>query len=930
MPTVKSVIVPDVSTTLTTAYTNTTGSGATLKAVNAIGVSDPQTWTTTTSVATEWTYFGTSTPSFIGPTTASSGNNAPMPVQLSDDRVLLLWTPANNHSGGGNDYLGGTVLHSQIVEWTGTAYRAGPIVNVTLPFAYFNSQTVGPWTNPDGITTQGSVMMKMVALSSTKVAVVLRYSTGFHLLRLNISGNSVDQTNVVNFALSGATAFNSTTAFDFDVAPVLGNTNKVVVFGSNGTNWRMQSYNIPDSGAITVNSLLFNTSFVHTTYFCAITPLSASATGTTTTYIVAANTSTNVTVSLQNITFDSTTADGGVGFAGVGTVVTYTSTTTRGIQAQVVSSDATANAVVALIDSANNQNMVFIRQTSLVQAANTATGTALASSSASRVMRMSFPWGTSRAVFLSEINGLIAYDSTGTATALVTAAESASTSTAMTYWYPFNSRPLYTISDTAPTFVGRVPQFMSRTGMTSATSVGSATFTGNYFPYGFPYNGNASWSEKCQCWMIGQGGRIYAVNDSGVVLSEVSLYNLAQTVTTNSVFLSIKQLQVTPQGKILALTDSQGAHASYWNGIIWSTLGASAPTYGYALAPVTSYQNLNSAALMSAPTLFSYSVVADLAIYTDYSGIERALGLYVRGVTNAYISAVRFDGGQWIAVGDTSVSSTTINSSFNFGVRPNIALIQDSPADPFNQTGLWRFIGLVGTNTQTNMGLQGISTNALSDASILSQSVGTSVNGTTVAVYSAVKAETTISTAIAYYDPNALLVRYYWTYNGRLTTNLYGSTISGANTMQFCNTICSKFGFVVSPCSTNTTNVAPFAYAFDAVTAVNGPKFTLTGTTGNGWVTLFRNGQNRLEAWGTAINTRYAVPGPDTALLHVSISSPSNDFFVTSVLGQPVNTGTAVGYRNTDVYFVPNGYSVKLKTNLASSLSAMLSVVEDV
>jgi len=929
MPTVKSVIVPDVSTTLTTAYTNTTGSGATLKAVNAIGVSDPQTWTTTTSVATEWTYFGTSNPSFMGPTTATSGNNAPLPIQLTADRVLLLWTPANTHSGGGNDYLAGTVLHSQIVEWTGTAYRAGPIVNVPLPFAYFNSQTVGPWTNPDGITTQGSVLMKAALLSSTKVALVLRYSTGFHLLRLNISGNSVDQTNVVNFALSGATAFNSTTAFDFDVSPVLDNANKVVVLGSNGTNWRMQSYNIPDSGAITVNSALFNTGLTHTTYFCAMAPLSASATGTTTTYIVAANTSTNVTITLQNFSFNSTTVDGATGFAGVGTTVTFTTTTTRGIQAQTTSSDATANAVVAYIDSVNNQNMYFFRQASLTQAANTSTTVALASSSASRVMRHSYPWGTSRAVFQSEINGLVAVDNTGTATALVTATESASTATAMTYWYPFNTRPLYTISDTTPTFVGRVPQFMSRTGMTSATSVGNATFTGNYFPYGHVYNGNACWSEKAQCWMIGQGGRIYAVNDSGVVLSEVSLYNLSQSIAANSIYLSIKQLQVTPQGKILLLTDSQGSHSSYWNGVVWSTIGGSF-TYGYALAPVTSYQNLNSAGLMSSPTTFSYTVAADLAIYTDYSGIERALGLYVRAVTNAYISAVRFDGGQWIAVGDTAVTNTTLNSSWNFGVRPNIVLIQDSPADPFNQTGLWRFIGLAGTNTQNNTGFQAISTSAVSDPSILTQATGTTINTTTLAVYPAVKSENTISTAVAYYDPNALVVRYYWSYNGRLTTNLYGSTISGANTMQFCNVICSKFGFIVSPCSTNTSNVAPFAYAFDAVTAVNGPKFTLTGGSGNGWVTLFRNGQNRLEAWGASINTRYAVPGPDTALLHVSVSSPSSDFFVTSVLGQPVNTGTAAGYRNTDVYFVPNGYSVKLKTNLASSLSAMLSVVEDV
>ena len=730
MPTVKSVIVPDVSTTLTTAYTNSSGSGATLKAVNAIGTSDPQTWTTTTSVATEWTYFGTANPSFNGPTANTSGNNAPRAIQLTADRVLLLWTPANTHVGASNDYLGGTVLHSQIVEWTGTVYRAGPIVNVPLPFAYFNSQTVGLWTTPDGISTPGSVVMKSALLSSTKVAIVLRYSTGFHLLRLNISGNSVDQTNVVNFALSGATAFNATTAWDFDVAPVLGNANKVVVMGSNGTNWRMQSYNVPDSGAITVNSLLFNTGLAHTTYFCAMAPLSASATGNTTTYIIAANTSTNVTISLQNITFDSTTADGGVGFAGVGTVVTFATTTTRGIVAQPTSGDATANAAVAYIDSVNNQNMYFFRQTSLTQASNTATSVTLSSTSASRVLRTGFPWGTSRAVFLAEINGLVAIDNTGTITSLVTATETTTTATSLTHWYPFNSRPLYTIADPTPFYVGRVPQFMSRTNLTSAISVGTATFTGNYFPYGHIYNGNAAWSEKAQCWMVGQGGRIYAISDAGVVLNEVSLYNLAQTISTNSTQVSIKQLAVTPQGKILALTDAQGSHPSYWNGIYWASLPA--VTYGYALAPVTSAAALNSAALLSAPTNFSYHVVADLAIYTDYNGIERALGLYLQASTNAYISAVRFDGGQWLAVGNTSISNTTLNSAFNFGARPNIVLVQDSPADPYNQTGLWRAIGLVGTNSAANASYQSISTTAVSDSSITSLAMGTNINASEI------------------------------------------------------------------------------------------------------------------------------------------------------------------------------------------------------
>ena len=53
----KAVIVNNPSTTLTTAYTNATGAGAELKAVNINGVQNYGTINTVASGANEWSIF---------------------------------------------------------------------------------------------------------------------------------------------------------------------------------------------------------------------------------------------------------------------------------------------------------------------------------------------------------------------------------------------------------------------------------------------------------------------------------------------------------------------------------------------------------------------------------------------------------------------------------------------------------------------------------------------------------------------------------------------------------------------------------------------------------------------------------------------------------------------------------------------------------
>ena len=101
-----------------------------------------------------------------------------------------------------------------------------------------------------------------------------------------------------------------------------------------------------------------------------------------------------------------------------------------------------------------------------------------------------YKWGDERVVFVGEGSVLVVYDSAGTATNLLPATETTNNRRIYQQWIPFNSRPLYTLYDPATIFVNRVPQYYSRTNITSATSVGATTFTGNYFPWGHDYHGH--------------------------------------------------------------------------------------------------------------------------------------------------------------------------------------------------------------------------------------------------------------------------------------------------------------------------------------------------------------------------------------------------------------------------------------------------------
>ena len=139
MTTTKAIITSSIPTDVTTVYTNSSAGGAVLKSINLNGIAD-STVIQENADALEWSYFGSPLHAFCPPN-YNNAHGAPHVVQLSDDRILLLYLPHCLHYGHALDYMGGDQLHAQICEYQTNKYVAGPITNVQMPTAEFNSIT---------------------------------------------------------------------------------------------------------------------------------------------------------------------------------------------------------------------------------------------------------------------------------------------------------------------------------------------------------------------------------------------------------------------------------------------------------------------------------------------------------------------------------------------------------------------------------------------------------------------------------------------------------------------------------------------------------------------------------------------------------------------------------------------------------------------
>jgi hypothetical protein len=588
--------------------------------------------------------------------------------------------------------------------------------------------------------------------------------------------------------------------------------------------------------------------------------------------------------------------------------------------------------VVVFHDTATPTLMKSLAQTSLTQATN-AVLTATLQHGATHGIKQRFKWGDNKVVFTGENNTVVGYDSTtATLTNLVPVSFSTVNIANTPQWVPFNSRPLFTVFENAAAFPGRVPQYFSRIGGT-ATGFGSIEFTGNYYPLGHNYGGHYSWSDAAGCWIVGQGGRIYALSATGQVLSEVNLYQLNTQFTYN---FSIKQLAVTPTGKILFAMDQIGTHPSYTPMTYWSSVGASSLLGG--TQPVTTPQDLAKSVLITAPTQTSQNVIVDMVPFVDYAGIERAYCLQQSMATNSYMTIARFDGGSWSHIGNTAVPNVAINPSWHFGCRPNVRLLQDSPCDPTNQTGLWRLVGSKGTDTALAMGYMGIGSVAYPESSFAGLSVDVNLQVANSGPYSATRQSVCGYSVVAMFDytAGAPAIHVWPSVNGRLMVQPnpgYMFTPGGiALAAQFISLGVVKYGFAMGLSNGLTTDGIAYGYVFDSITPHLGPKFILPGTlgVGVGWINATQIDQCVFQIGSdtAVVNKKYTVSGPlDKAKISLYLNDGVNDFPLTPTDGADVCHKK--GYRSVDTYLVPPNHSIKHKSSVPMAVDLMYTIVEE-
>lgn len=936
MTTTRSIIVDSLSTTLTTEYTNSSNGNAIIKSINVNGsaANGANTLYTVGSSAQTWSWFGSSSTPYntLGGMT-SEGFGVPYPIQLSSNRVLLIWQPNFMHIGGTLDYLGGTVLHTQIVEFQTDKFVCGPIVNISLPAAYFNSSTYSLFSGVTGITgSYGGTLIKGVAVTSTKVIFGLRVSTNFHLFKMTISGNKVDSSSLQNLSLTGATYFNTTTAGDFAIAKVPSNTSQVVVGGYANNYWSLQAFNVPDSGAITNCSSLSNTGIAVSNYHFALAPLCKEATANAQVYILAATTSATAGI-VQNWSYNSNTQT----FAAVGSTSAITATTAwAGLTAVTLSTGTGNNAVLASTSTGITANVQFYRQTSNTAASNAVSNVAMQSSVA-RTIYEGFNWGDERAVFTLDA-GLVTFDSLGVANTIHTTNDTTSTTRYIQQWFPFNDRPLYNRYATTSPIANWVPQWISRTNTSNTTNIGVANTTFNYFPWGHDYGNHYQWSDKADCWIVGQFGKLYALAANGTPIGEISQFNFnASGTPTLNYLYNIRQVAVNDSGIIHTIHEyGNGVDPSYNMNDQWSSLVNT--MYAVSLQPVIRPERLANTVPLTTPTDMAGFLSCSLTAFTDYNGQERAYLLYnsVIATPDTYIAtwygANSSANAAWTASQyNTAVASTTAGS-WNVGFNPNLRLVQDSPVSFLSQEGLWRIYGSQGTNSLANYGYTGFSDRYTRASFASFNSASYSLTTTTNPGYGIPYKRSSRTNVWAWYDPTSgTTTPRVWSSVGGQINDMYGwfDRVNYANTFyQYVNIATTKFGYGVTFQQTEpAVNATPRIFAFK--NRDFNPTATLSSNTNEyGAVITIPTSRTSWSVLASNVSTEYAVNGdPDTSKVTVAIANSSgNTFYIT--LDQEVNANSL--YRASDTYVIAPNMTLKMRSNTPKALTGLITVIEEV
>lgn len=928
MTTTRSVITSSIPTDVTTVYTNSSAGGAVLKSLNINGIADSSVFTETTTGASEWSYFGAPNPHFAQlHQNINAGFGAPYPVQLSADRVLLISLPHYQHYGHNADFMGNNTLHAQICEYQTNKYVAGPIVNVPVPTNGVFSASVSLWSYPSGKSSgsRGTGVFKAVALSPTVVVCAIRHNNQFRLFRLNIVGNAVDIESVTpsQIDLTGASFFNNTTAGDFDLSVVPGDTTKVIVGGWTSTNWSVQAFNVPVTGAITNASTLFSTGITSSTFHFALAPTTKNAVSNVVTYFVAGSTNA-ASFNGQLINFNILTNV----FTIVGTAVNYPrGTNIFGLLIECLSAGTDHDLVVAVTDQDSPSTMFFYNQLNNTQAMSAGTVTSVSlNHSTARGLIKSFKWGDDRAVFLGTHSTLVGFNSSGQSTNLILTTDTSDTSSVQTQWFPFNSRPLYSFYTADANFCA---QYYSRQQVATSLSFGTRLDTGNYFPYGHDYDQRQySWSDTANCWIVGQGGRLYALDAAGVVQNEIMVSRVNSSFSNPFTF---RDVTTTRTGQIVfAAEHSNTYNPSIASNTNWSTLVNQIQTG--IVQNVTSPASLTSASIPSMTNISGF-LCGKFYTFVDFSNTDVVYYSFYNTIANPthVVARWRGNGNDLAYVSQITLAGLgNATNPWHVGSRANHRLFLSTPVNATNPEGRWRVIGQFAWNSEANAALLGCSVIPYTFPNFGSMNSGSrqlTSNSVTNAYGISGNTNRNFSVAVAY---DQTLASHRLMYSNTINYNMIVTdTLILPSTNQntrFYKVTTSKYAATVSLSNVSTANSTGIAYIYDTSNTLN-PRITLTGNNGTGVINSTNLDKVSFAVFGTGINRRYSVSGPnETARVTVTINSGNTDFVVTRA--QPLAANEL--YRSTDTYLLPPGASIRMQSDTPNSISSMITVVEEI
>jgi len=480
--------------------------------------------------------------------------------------------------------------------------------------------------------------------------------------------------------------------------------------------------------------------------------------------------------------------------------------------------------------------------------------------------------------------------------------------------------------------------------MSSATSVGVRTNLANYLPHGHNYGGGYAWSEPAGCWIVGSYGRLYAMNTQGVILSELSIYDLSSSLNYQ---YRISQVQVLPSGRIAFAAEFNigvvPGSQNCWN--IWNNFSNSSLLV--ILEPVLSPADLPKARIQAGPAGFNTSIIPTLAAFVEEIGSSTplvrtetvyAMGLLLAGSNPTVRTAIwSATNNTWTDLGNSSVVTTGPGQGWHVGFRVPLKLIQDTPCSINFTKGFWRLIGAQGFDSQASYGRLGTSTR-LQQASFGSFSTTsfTLDNTTTTLGYglschqysSGSRAGITVA---AIYDETLTTPRIFTSINGRMGVfRGYFLAIPSGSNYRYVQLAVTKFGYTTAYLNTSTSTATATAYVWNNNDFFT-PQTTLTTTSGNGQMTLYPTGKISWQNFGAAVDAIYTVSGiPDDIKFYIAIDDGlGNLFYLNNGQSITVTTLETGLYRSEDVYSIPNGYSLKLRADTGFSLATLLTISEN-